>query len=310
MDKKTHFKGYFFIICSVLIWSTGEVIVKLIQNSIGPLQYAFLKLFIGGLFIFLILTFKGDFSIGKMVKENWILFIISSCLALGFSNFIFFVGIKNTQANLAAVLCSTSPVWITIFAFFLLNEKKNLKTKFIGIILGVFGVFILLTNLNFIDFISSKFFFGNLCALSAEISWSIYTVLGKKIQIRASQNTSNNDLKFTSLSFFLASIPVFVILTFTPAEFENFLKYNFNTWLFILVLGVVFSGIAYITFFKGLKLVDISKGASLIFLKPIFSTIFAFIILGEAITIFLIISSILVIISIYIINKNSKMEEN
>ncbi|MHA1298750.1 MAG: DMT family transporter [Candidatus Helarchaeota archaeon] len=315
MSKNIEVSGYIFIILSVFIWSLGEIFLKIIQDYIGVFSYTFLRMLIGGTFLLCILVFQRDFSgFNKMIKDNLSLIILTCCIILPLSNILFFLGITNTLANMGAVLCSTSPVWITIFAFIILNEKNNLKTKMIGITIGIIGVTILLTEFNFSGFLSSTFIFGNLMALSAETLWSLYSVLGKKIQ-QKERDTSNHEIKFTSLSFLLGSTPIFIILIFTP-EFTtlspkstSFLNYPLEVWLYIILLGVVFSGLAYILFFKGLRKVDTSKGASLIFLKPIISTIFAFIILNESPTLFLVISSILIIIAIYIINQDSKMEE-
>ncbi|MFX1452833.1 MAG: DMT family transporter, partial [Promethearchaeota archaeon] len=217
-------------------------------------------------------------------------------------------GITNTLANIGAVLCSTSPVWITILAILILHERNNLKTKGIGIIIGTIGVVILLTQLDFSGFISSEFLFGNILALGAEISWSLFTVLGRKIQLNE-EDTSNHEIKFTFLSLLLCSIPIFIFLIFSP-EFANFLNYPLEVWLVVIALGIINSALAYFLFFKGLKKVDTSKGASLIFLKPIIATTLAFLVLNEAPTVFLIISSILIIIAIYIINLDSKIKED
>ncbi|MHA1379923.1 MAG: DMT family transporter [Candidatus Helarchaeota archaeon] len=315
MSQKIDISGYIFIILSVFIWSLGEIFLKIIQDYIGVFSYTFLRMLIGGTFLLLILFLQNDFSgIGKMVKENLVFIILTCLIILPLSNILFFIGITNTLANMGAVLCSTSPVWITVFAFTILHEKENLKTKLIGIFIGVVGVTILLTSLDFSGFLSSYYIFGNLMALSAETLWALYSVLGKMVQ-QNEQDTSNHEVKFTSLSFLLGCIPIFVMLLFSheittlSSKFTSFLNYPVEVWFFVILLGVVFSGLAYILFFKGIKKVDTSKGASLIFLKPIISTIFAFIILNENPTLFLIISSVLIIIAIYIINLDSKMED-
>ena len=241
---------------------------------------------------------------GKLIKENWVLMIVSSCFALGISNIIYFIGITNTQANIGSTIYTTYPIWITIYSIFILNERENLRLKFIGIGICIIGIAILMTNFNLSEFFSSELLIGNLLVLLGSVIWSLYSVLGKKIQIN-SKDVSNVTLKFSTLSFFLASIPIFLILVFSP-EFNSFMQYNLESWFWILFMGIVTTGMGIYLLFWGLQYIEVSKGISLAFLKPIFATILAFLLLSEEPTLVLFISISLVVVSILIINKKKK----
>ena len=307
MIKEEKTKSYLIIILAVFTWSFSEIIVKLLQGSIGMLSLSFLRFFIGGVCLLIILILKRDMAgIWKMIKENWKLLLIASCLALGLSNVIYFIGITYTQANIGATLYTTYPIWITIYAIFILNERSNLKLKFIGIVIGILGVAILMTNFNLIAFFSSENLFGNVLVLLGAIIWGFYSVLGKKIQMNEPE-LSNSALKFSMLSMFLASIPIFTILIFTP-EFDYFLNYDLESWFWIMFLGIISTGLGIFLLFEGIKHIETSKGMSLAFLKPIFATILAYLILNELPTLVLLFSIFLVIISILLINRKSLIE--
>lgn len=309
MNNDESFKGYLIIIIGVFTWSFSEIIVKILQGSVGAISLSFFRYFIGGLFLLFILIIKRDLSgIVKMVRENWPLLLISSCFALGIGNAIYFVGVTNTKANIAATIYTTYPMWITFYSIFILNEKSNLKLKFIGIGVGLIGIAILMTNFNITEILSPQNLFGNFLVLLGSIIWSFYSVLGKKIQINE-KGTSNIALKFCMVSSFLASITIFIILIFTP-ELETFMSYNLNAWFWISFLGIVPSGLGTFLLFEGIKRIEVSKGMSLAFCKPIFATILAFFILSELPTIALLISISLVIASIILINKNPRIENN
>ena len=307
MNNDESLKGYLILIIGVFTWSFSEIIVKLLQGSVGAISLSFFRYFIGGLFLLFILVIKRDLSgIIKMVKENWPLLLISSCFALGIGNAIYFVGVTNTKANIAATIYTTYPMWITFYSIFILNEKSNLKLKFIGIGIGLIGIAILMTNFNITEIFSPQNLFGNFLVLLGSIIWSFYSVLGKKIQIKEF-STSNIALKFCMMSSFLASLTIFIILIFTP-ELETFMNYSFESWLWISFLGIVPSGLGTFLLFEGIKRIEVSKGMSLAFCKPIFATILAFFILNELPTIALLISISLVIASIILINKNPRIE--
>jgi len=101
IEKKA--QAYLIIIIAVFTWSFSEIIVKL--TNVGALSLSFFRFFIAGTFLLLLLAIKKDLKgILTMVKNNWVLILLSSCFALGFSNVIYFVGISNTQANIGATI--------------------------------------------------------------------------------------------------------------------------------------------------------------------------------------------------------------
>jgi len=295
-------KGYIIIIFAVFCWSFSEITVKLLQSSVGALSLSFFRFLIGGIFLLSILIVKRDLrGLGKIFKKNWVLFLISSCFALGISNIIYFIGISNTQANIGSTIYTTYPIWITIYSIFILNERNNLKYKFIGIGIGIFGIAILMTNFNLSEFFSSELLIGNLLVLIGSIIWSLYSVLGKKIQLN-SEGISNKALKFSTLSFFLACIPTFLILIISP-EFDSIITYDLESWFGILFMGIVTTGMGIYLLFWGLQYIEVSKGISLAFLKPIFATILAFLFLAEE-------PSLVLFVSIIVINKKKSFKSS
>lgn len=306
--EKEELKGYIIIIGAVFSWSFSEIIVKLLQGAVGALSLSFFRFIIGGGFLLAILLLKKDLSgITQMFRQNFWLLIFSSCFAFGISNIIYFIGVTYTQANIAATIYTTYPIWITIYSIFILDERTNLRLKFVGIAIGMVGVAILMTNFDLSGFLASEFLIGNLLVLLGSIIWALYSVLGKKIQINE-EKTPNIALKYSAVSSLLAGIPVFFILIFSP-EFNTFLAYDMEAYFWIFFLGIVSTGIGVYLLFEGIRYIEVSKAFSLAFLKPIFATILAFIILQEYPTIALLVSICLVIVSILLINRKAKIDD-
>ncbi|TFF94669.1 MAG: EamA family transporter, partial [Promethearchaeota archaeon] len=84
----------------------------------------------------------------------------------------------------------------------------------------------------------------------------------------------------------------------------TFFNYSGYEWFWIIFLGIVSTGLGIWLLFEGINRMEVSKGMSLAFFKPIFATILSFFILSETPTLILLISIILVIISIILINRN------
>src|SRR5271157_3148628 len=145
-------KGLFFCFFAVLCWSFSEITVRLLKSSssCGPITLSFFRFFLGGLLLLGIIVIKG--SLGgtwSFLKRNWVLFILSSVIALGISNMIYFIALQFVQANVGSALYTTYPIFISIYGIFILDERSSLKRKALGYTIGFFGTFILLLNVNF-----------------------------------------------------------------------------------------------------------------------------------------------------------------
>lgn len=295
-------QGYMIIVFAVFTWSFSEIIVKLVQEQIDMASLSFFRFFLGGLFLLLLLLAKKDLTDLKgMISNNYRLFILSSAFALGISNLLYFIGLNYTQSNIGATIYSTYTIWSTIFSIYILNERNNIKLKLIGLLIGMIGVSLLMVNLDLFNILSLENLFGNVFVFIGAVLWGIYAVFGKKIQLNEPMVT-NNALKFSMVSSFLASTPNFLSMFLLPKR-NNPLSYSFEVWFYIFFLGCICTGLGLFLLFEGLKRVEVSKGMSITLLKPVFVTILAFFILHEIPTIILIISILLIIIAIILINR-------
>lgn len=298
-------KGYLTCFFGVFTWSFSEVFVKLLQGGVGPISLSFLRFFIGGLFLIPLMMIQKDLKgVGGLVKRNLKILLIASMIGLGISNIIYFLGVQMSQANIGAALYSTYPIFINIYSIFILNERSNLKMRTIGYLVGFLGMAILITNFQLGLLFQSEDLIGNLLIVLGGAIWAIYSVLGKKI-FRAEKGITNIEIKFTMISFLLASLPVFIILLFTN-ELQGFLQYSGFEWSIVLILACFSTGFGLFIFFIGVRKLDISQGMSMALLKPIMAAIIAFIILHEMPTPALIVSIILVSVAVLLINRPSK----
>jgi drug/metabolite transporter (DMT)-like permease len=295
-------RGYAFISIAVLSWSFSEILQKLLQGAVPPMSKSFFRFFIGILPLGLILLIKKDFKMG-FIKRNLKELLLSSILGLSIGNFVYFLGIERTKANLGSAIYGTYPLFISIYSYFLLKEHTNLKRKIIGYIIGFLATFMILTNLNFTNLINSEYMAGNLLVLVAAAIWSIYSVFGKKITKKERDLTSNIDLKFNFVAMALASISNLIFIGFMPTEQQSFFVYPLESWIYLFLLGIFVTGLGTWFFFLGIQDLEISKGISFAMFKPLFSLVLAFFILGETPSAILIIALPFVLLSIYLINK-------
>ena len=58
--------------------------------------------------------------------------------------------------------------------------------------------------------------------------------------------------------------------------FDKMLNYSAGAWLGLIYLGVVTGGIGYVLFFKGINMMEVSKGINIFYFKPIIASILSY----------------------------------
>lgn len=300
-------RGYMFVSIAVISWSFSEIFQKLLQGTVPPMSKSFLRFFIGVMPLLIISAIQKDLKMKDYFKRNWKLLSFAGIFAFGIGNYFYFVGINNTQANIGSAIYGAYPIIISIYSIFLVNERSNLKRRTLGYVIGFFGIFMLITEFDFTGLTDSENFAGNAFVLLGAFIWSFFSVLGKKISLKEKEieidATTNIDLKYNIITMTFAFLTNFVFILFMPEELDTFFQYPAMSWLYLILLGVISTGLGTWLFFIGIKHIEVSKGISLAMFKPILVTVFSFFILGELPSVILIASLPLVLVAIWLVTK-------
>ena len=84
------------------------------------------------------------------------------------------------------------------------------------------------------------------------------------------------------------------------------MQHTLVDWMLIALMAVVVTAIGVYLFYHGCNTIDVSLGISNSLLKPIFSTIFAFLLLARPVPLALFISIPIVSVAVLLINKKPK----
>lgn len=284
--KKNGF-GYLFLLNTVILFSTYEVVSKIIIDRISPFQINFLRFFLGGLFLFLFSLIKRDYKVEKKhLKMLAVLGVINVVLSMNLLQLS--LSMENAKAALVAVIFSSNPIFVTLFSSVIEKEKIHTYKK-AGLILGLTGVMVMSINELSIDAVN---ILSPVLALFSAVLYGLYTVFGRKV------SKDIGSLKMNSYSFLIGSILLlpFLLLFKIPA-----FHINPSITGHIIYLSVLTTGVGYLTYFIGLSIVGASKGSMIFFLKPVLASIFAVIILKESVGIYFLLGTFLVVLGVTVI---------
>ena len=298
MHKPIAWDGILYLLLTVLLFSTFEVAGKLVSPVLHPLQITLYRFVIGGLVLL-------PFALVQVRKEKIRISLPSLGVfaMLGFVNIavsMVFIqyGIASTNASTAAAIFSSNPVFVALFAFFLLGEKITLP-KILGVIFGVAGVSILFMEKMQIR---PDSWIGPLLVIIAALFFGLYTVLGKKVScgnVAACGKTGS--LVMNAFSFLIGSVFLIPLMLFLKVPLVNFQPSTIPTMLY---LGIFVTGLAYLFYFMGLEKVSASAGSLVYFLKPVLASIFSVIVLHETLRVPFYTGTAVILIGIGAVNFN------
>ena len=224
-------RGVLFMLVSALISALNGAIAKILSEEISALEIVFFRNLLGVLFLLVMLKHTPTKLPGGKVH----LLILRGLL--GFSAMIlFFYTITTIPLGVAITLNKTSPLFVSVLAFFLLNEHLSRKGV-VALLVGFIGV-LLITKPVGLE-LSYEHFLGILGGFFAAAA---YTTIKKIKHIY--------DARVIVLSFMttgtLFPLFLFVIAPYVPApEALAFLFVDFKlpdtakVWTLILLIGVI-----------------------------------------------------------------------
>ncbi|KKQ36776.1 MAG: hypothetical protein US55_C0053G0011 [Candidatus Levybacteria bacterium GW2011_GWC2_37_7] len=283
-------KAIVLILLVAVLGGATSTITKIGLAGIPPLSFAFIRFLIAGV---VVLPFLLKTNFLKDLKQ-----LIPFSL-LGTINIAFFIlGIKMTTATIGQLLYAGVPLLTAIFLFVLFRERLTVR-KEMGIAVGFIGV-TLVTLLPIVEK-GTRFsgdLLGNMLIGIGVISWSLYMVYSKK------KLESFSPLVVTSAFIW---ITCFALL---PLSLTDLIAYP-NWWQNLTFSGVLSLGYVSIVSTVLVYLLNqyaIKHGGSVLasmqfYLFPVFAYLSAFLLLGEQLTLGLVVGGTLALLGVYIATK-------
>ncbi len=292
-QKSKHTGTYFFLTFSMICWGLSFIWYKQALTFFMPVSLVLLRLLIS---IPILLTLSSALKkLQKIRKKDFKFF-----LALAFFEpFLYFMsesyGMQYVSTTVAAVIISTIPLFNSLATFIFLREKLSANNYF-GMVISFGGV--LAVIYSDIDSFSATGLGIALIFISVFAAIAYGLIVNK---IAANYST----LTIVSIQNIIASIffiPVFI--AFDLKEF-NFSELTIDKLLPVLYMSVFASTIAYVGFIKGLRTLGVAKATVFTNFVPVFTAIFAFLILKEPVS-FIKACGIILVISGLILSQSSK----
>jgi drug/metabolite transporter (DMT)-like permease len=252
-----------------LIWGLNFSVTKLALAQIPPLPFTAVRFIISGLLLWLILRLAERRAAPSRegLKTLVVLGVVgNTCYQLTFT-----LGLDRTAASNSALILSTVPTVVAVFAG-LLGLERITRRMWWGIGLGTLGVVLVIATRG-VGFEMSTLV-GDLLTVLAVLFWAAYTVGLRRVPSGVSP------LRVTTITtiagtpgLVLAGLPGMVRLDWGAVKLE--------AWAGLAYAAVLSLVVAYLIWNRSVKAVGGTRTAIYMCVTPLFAVVGAWILLGE-----------------------------
>lgn len=275
------------MISAMLIFGSIGIFVRNID--LPSIEIAFLRAVIASLFLVCVgLCIKQKGSL-KQVKQNLLILVISGA-AIGFNWIFLFQAYKYTTISNATLSYYFAPMFVIILSPIILKEKLT-KIKIFCVIMAMVGLFLILNGHP-----------SDVNATYNHVKGIIYGLLGAALY--ASVVLMNKFIKnlsgFETTSIQLTVSALVLLPVILYQHNIHFMQVSSIAWIFILVVGIIHTGISYLWYFSSIKELKVQSVAILSYIDPISAVIISSVFLGEKMNLMQIIGGIFILGSTFL----------
>ena len=254
MDSKQ--LKWFYLVTLAFIWGSSFILIKKGLVGLTPMQLGSLRIIFAAIFLLLI----GFKSLVKIPHVKWKYIALTATLGTFIPAFLFAVAQTQIDSTVSSILNSLTPLNTLIFGVFAFGLTFR-RPQVFGVVIGLIGTFLLIIN-GAMHHPEQNYYYAILIII-ASVCYAINVNLIKKYL------SDLSPLSITTGNFLVLLLPALVVLFFSGFFEVIHIESVQHSMVFILILGVVGTGIANIIFFKTIQISSPVFATSVTYLIPV-----------------------------------------
>lgn len=254
MDAK-QLKWAYLLVLS-LIWGSSFILIKRGLVGLTAIQVGSFRIIFAALFL-LIVGFK---SLGKISRRQWKFVAVTSFFGTFTPAFLFAIAETEVDSSIVAILNSLTPLNTLVLGILVFGIQFQ-KRQVLGVFIGLLGCLLLVLSGDSAGGTQNHLYV--LLVVIATLSYAINVNLIKKYL------SDLNSLSITTGNFAILLIPALIILSTTDFSQRMHIQEAQHSILFVMILGVLGTGIANVLFFKLIQISSPVFATSVTYLIPI-----------------------------------------
>jgi len=278
------------------IWGGTIPAIKYLLRTLEPADVLFLRVGGAALIFAGILSLQGRRALPKSRRDG-IELLLFGVLGIALMNLAMINGQDMIPAALASLIVTSNPVFTALVSRFLTGEPLT-RRKIGGIALAFTGFLIVLFygsgNDAQLDADQIK---GILIVAIAPFSWAFYTVLTRPYLARYD---ATNVAGYTAIGGFIGALPALLWVGGTADRLRDVTATGWALGFYLSAFGFV---VAYVLWYRALRVLTASQTAVYIYLVPVFGILCAWLFLDEQITGYLLLGGATILAGVVLTNS-------
>jgi drug/metabolite transporter (DMT)-like permease len=256
-----------------LIWGVNFSIVKFATELMQPLAFTGLRVILAAT---VLLTFAFTRKQKRPSRRDMMSLVVLGMLGNGIYQLLFVEGISRTRVGNAALVVAATPAFIAIISRWGGLEKISRRVV-AGIALSLIGVGIVVLG-SARAASGTPTFLGTMLVFGGTLCWTAFTVMLQPFARRL------DPIQLSAFTMLGGTIPL-LVFTSTALISTNWSTLGFAAWGAVFYASVISMGVAYLFWYRGLRVLGPTRTAIYGNLQPVIAILVAWIFLSETPTV-------------------------
>ncbi len=286
---------YLRLICVPVLWGGTFIAGRVISAHLPPATAGFIRFVFATLALLAALHFtEGLRAITRITRRQLLGTMALGATGIFIYNLLFFTALSVLPAGRTSLIIALNPVVTLLIAAALLGDRLS-ATRWVGVALALLGVWVVVTRGD-LSQIAQSLGKGELSMFGAVCAWAVYTLLGRKLLQGLSPVLATLWAAIWGTLFLgllaLRDIPHVHAASFTP-----------EVWAGLVFLGVFGTAVAFVWYYEGIRQLGAARTVVFNNLVPIFGVLLGWLILGEALSVSLLVGGVMAVGGVFLVNR-------
>jgi drug/metabolite transporter (DMT)-like permease len=262
---------YFRLVLVTLFWGGTFIAGRIAGETFDPYVTAFGRFLVASVLLLLIL-WQREGKLARLSRQQFLWIVAGSLTGIVAYNLLFLRGLQLIEANRASLIIALNPV-VIMSAAAILGIERMTRGRFAGILIALLGVSIVLTQGN-LAAIGSTIGPGELMLAGCVLSWSAYTLIGRKLL---------EDLSPLAVTTYACVFGCIGLGVLASSRLATIFETGPMALLPTFYLGIFGTVLGFVWYYDGVKEIGPTRSGIFINLVPGWAVLLSAVVLGEKI---------------------------
>lgn len=280
---------------TAIIYGVSYTVAKdVMPGFVQPFALIFFRVF-GSAILFW--GFSFFIKSQKIQRQDYPRLVVCALLGTSVNMLFFYKGLSTAQPIVASAIAVGTPLMVFVFSIILLKEKL-VKSKILGLVIGLVGAFVLITYQQDLEGGSGSVL-GNFYVFLNAAFYGLYLVVVRKLLIKY------NPMHVIKWMYTI-SIPIIMPFAYTELLQIDWVTMPGDIYFKLLFIVVFTTFLNYLFNLFALTQIKPTTVSVFVYLHPVFASIYALSVGSDSLSVVKVVTTLTICFGVYLVTKPVK----